>query len=644
MKLLKTIGTFTLATALFGSPLAMADEAVPEPAMPAATSAAAPAIAVPVKPADEKTLAEAKITKEQAIELAGKAVSIPEGFTLQNVNLYGGSYMQQGPVWNLNYVKKQGDQYLGNLSVQIHGITGKMVGYSTYNSDPSYKPSFPPKVDYQGAKDVAAKWLAKVNPEALEQTKYNDAGERAAKPPLRGSVQYELRYDRVVNGIPFPQNFVSVVVNGDGEVVGYNANWTDGLTFDDPKGVLDADAALGKLHEQAEPTLAYITPYSGKNKKPILVYGMGVYPIDAKTGAVYTGGGIEPDLKPNLTPLTDKPLGSIPSATLSLSKDEAIAKATQAFPLPDGAKLQDASFYENVDDATGKTFSTWNLRWSTAKSDMDAKMGLPTTEIYAGVNAKTGEITNFSQYVPTQNNSYDVKVKQDEAKTKAIELVKKMLPGYTNQLVLQTIAADNVIPLEIVKRDRGYNFTFARYIDGVRAGYDSVNVTIDGETGAVRNYSANFSQQDYPAQKPQAIDSVKAEDLLFSTYDVQLQYVNKGYMPPFMPMGPFSDDYYRKLNLRAASGEVDNDKTDTTAHLIYALVPKYANGPQYVLNAETGGWISPESGDPVSLEKVKVTDIEGHWAQQDLQLMLDYQALDVKDGKVNPDAPSPGAS
>ena len=37
------------------------------------------------------------------------------------------------------------------------------------------------------------------------------------------------------------------------------------------------------------------------------------------------------------------------------------------------------------------------------------------------------------------------------------------------------------------------------------------------------------------------------------------------------------------------------------------------------------------------MDKVVASDIEGHWGQQELQLMLDYQALDVKDGKANPD-------
>jgi hypothetical protein len=638
MKLLKTIGALTLASALFGSPLAMADEAAPAaPAMPVMMPAGGIATDT-AKPADEKTIAEAKITKDQAIELAKKTVAIPDGYTLQNVNLYSG-YMQQGPVWNLNYVKKQGDQYLGNETIQIHGITGKLVGYNLYNNDPSYKPSFPPKVDYQGAKDIAAKWLAQVNPEAAAQTKYNDSNERMAKPPLRGAVQYELRYDRVVNGIPFPQNFVSVTVNGDGDVVGYNANWTDGLTFDDPKGVIGAEAALEKLHELTEPTLAYITPYQGKQRKPILVYNMDVFPLDAKSGSVYTGGGIQPDLKPNVTPLTEKPLGEIPAATLNLTKDEAIAKVTAAFKLPDGVKLQDASYSENVDDVSGKTVSSWNIRWSSYVNEADAKLGKqPGNEVFATVNAKTGEIMSFNQYESGQpSDSYEVKVKQEDAQATAIDLVKKMLPGYTDQLVLQNVPSGQVIPLDIVKRSRGYTFTFSRYIDGVRAGYDSVNVTVDAATGSIRNFSVNFSQQDYPAQKPQAIDAAKAEDLLFSTYDLQLQYVNNAYQPPYWAMGPYGDAYAMKLKLAAASGE-DLGAKDTAAHLVYALVPKYTNGPQFMLNAVTGGWISPDNGEPVTLEKVKVTDIDGHWAQKELQLMLDYQALDVKDGKVNPDA------
>ncbi len=75
---------------------------------------------------------------------------------------------------------------------------------------------------------------------------------------------------------------------------------------------------------------------------------------------------------------------------------------------------------------------------------------------------------------------------------------------------------------------------------------------------------------------------------------------------------------------------------DKTAKLVYQMVPK--NGMEQVfLDAVTGNWRSADTGELTSLEKVQVKDINGHWAQKELQLMLDYKALEVKDGKVAPD-------
>ena len=80
-----------------------------------------------------------------------------------------------------------------------------------------------------------------------------------------------------------------------------------------------------------------------------------------------------------------------------------------------------------------------------------------------------------------------------------------------------------------------------------------------------------------------------------------------------------------------------NANGELKAKLVYSLIPKHMNREGFLLDAQTGQWRSVSSGEVISLDKVVVSDIEGHWGQQALQLMLDYQALDVKDGKVNPD-------
>lgn len=638
-KWLMTIGALTLATTLLGSPLAMADGAAPASAPTAGMEKLPPQGAA----ADAKAQAEAKITKDQALELAQKLVAIPQGYTVQNVSLIGRSYEQTGPSWNIGYLKKESNQYLGNINVQLSAVTGKLISYNFSNTDPSYKPSYPPKADFQGAKDIAAKWLEKMNPEALKESKYNDSNEKSFRPPLKGNVTYEIRYERTVNGVPYPQNYLSVVVNGNGDVVGYTTVWNDGLTFDDTKGIITPEAAMKAIRDRAKPSLSYIIPYQSRNKKPLTVYGVGLYPIDARSGDVYRWDGVRLDVTPNTVPLTEKPLGEAPAANLNLTKEEAVTRVTSTFAVPQGMKLEVASFSENNDELSGKTISSWNLRWAENSDEQSMKIGKPGGGVYAAVDSKTGEIRNYSIYKPYDGTAQvEVKVKEEDAQAKAIDFVKKMLPAYTNQLVLQN-ASDTPVPIDVVKRDQGYHFSFIRYIDGVRAGNDSVNVSIDAATGDIRNYSVNFSRIDFPAQKPQTISAEQAEDQLLSVYNLQLQYVSDSGVPPYIPMGTpgmggFMDSFMANWKTKVASGEIDPSKPTNTAHLIYTLVPKYPQRESYVLDAVNGGWISPDSGDPVLLEQVKVTDIDGHWAQRELQLMLDYQALDVKDGLVSPDA------
>jgi hypothetical protein len=95
-----------------------------------------------------------------------------------------------------------------------------------------------------------------------------------------------------------------------------------------------------------------------------------------------------------------------------------------------------------------------------------------------------------------------------------------------------------------------------------------------------------------------------------------------------------------KYNVLVAAGKIpqgtmpaENQKPATK--LVYSLVPKYTQ-QSFFLDAVTGQWKDASTGEVITLDKIKVTDIEGHWAQNELQLMVDYQALDVVDGKVSP--------
>lgn len=629
LKLLKTIGTVALVSALFVSnvPQAWASEAVP------ASGVTLPAPGKPVQ-ADPS---EAKITKDQAVELAKKYIEIPADYTLQSVNLNSYNYYGSGgPSWSLSFTKQVGDRQYGNIHITINGMTGRLTNYSSYNNDPDYKPSYPPKVDLQGAKEAAAKWIAKLNPEEHAKLTYNDSQEDSFKVPLNGAYQYNIRYDRTENGVAFPQNGVSVNVDGDGIVTSYNFQWDDKIAFEKATPISSEEAAKA-FREKAQLNLTYQIPYEAAgDKKPIIAYNMNIFQLNATNGELWDQAGMRPST-PNGKPLTDSPLGAKPAANLNLTKEQAIEKVTSTFKLPVGAKLEDASYSEYTNPQTGEVQSSWHLRWNEPSSDEDKKKGLAPMNVWATVNSKTGEINNFNRYMPIpfeeQNKKIEAKVTIDEAKTKAIEFVKKHFPAYTHQLVLDTSYLEQ-LPAEQLDTMRNYDLNFRRMIDGVYANHESIFVGIDKTTGDITNFSYNISNMAYPEQKPEVLSEDKALELLLSPYKIELQYI--------LPQQYSGNIPVEKLRVMMAAGEippssVGTDGQASKAKLAYVLTSKYQGEP-YFLDAVTGQWKNIRNGEIITLEKVKVTDIDGHWAQNELQIMLDYKALDVANEKVNPDA------
>ncbi|MCY9599563.1 hypothetical protein M5X16_27850, partial [Paenibacillus chitinolyticus] len=226
----------------------------------------------------------------------------------------------------------------------------------------------------------------------------------------------------------------------------------------------------------------------------------------------------------------------------------------------------------------------------------------------------------------------EVKVSFEEAKGKAVDFVKKTNPSYAHQLVLETTEAPKTdSKLVGIDQDYTYTFLFSRFIDGVRVENDNIHVGVDKRTGEVQNSYVNISKLAFPAKKPAVLDKDKAKELLLSQYQLRLVYQSvglEGQIPPGIPV--------ERYNVLAASGKYPTDNQNQKAQLVYTLENKYEN-VAYFLDAESGKWRSRDNGEVISLEPVKVDDIAGHWAQNELQLMLDYQALEVKDGKVKPD-------
>jgi hypothetical protein len=397
------------------------------------------------------------------------------------------------------------------------------------------------------------------------------------------------------------------------------------------------EKAVQTFRDKAKIYLVYQIPYGAKGeKKPIISYNMSTVFLNAATGEPWSPEGYNLPTQADAKPLTDKPLGAKPAANLNLTKEQAIQKVQETVKLPADAKLENASYNENTNPETGEKNATWNLNWSQTPADPTlSALGKIPYFIYATVNSQTGELLNFNHNVPyTDGQSKEIvaKVSQETAKQQAIDFVKKNLPAYTDQLVLDDSIL-NAIPLDQQKTMRNWDFNFQRIIDGVSAAGERVSISIDKTTGEMVNYNFHFTNTAYPMQKPEVMPLDKAKDLLLSQYNVVLAYTpqngNMGY-----GYGGISS---QKMNTMIAAGEIPpGPNTDKkSAKLVYMLVPKYTQ-QAFFLDAVTGQWKDASTGEVIILDKITVSDIEGHWAQNELQLMVDYQALDVVNGQVSP--------
>lgn len=610
----------TLATviALTGT---IPNAAFAERLAPSATVTATNEVAEP----SSESPVNARITKEKADELSRSIVSIPKEYTLQNANyqtlaLYSG---KQGS-WSLSYVLRKNNKVLGTINTRINADTGELITYYNYVNDPNRKPVYPPKVDREQAQEVAASFISAVGSAYKEQIGLDEDFGVDTRQPLTGEVSYSFRYNRLVDGLSFMDNYIQVEVDGEGHILNYALNWDATVKFEKTAPKLTAEQATARFREEAKLQLSYVIPYSAQKQQPFLTYGLSARVLDAVTGKPIEQSGRYAD---NTTdPVSDKALGAKPTAGKLLTSEQASQKAAAAFALPSSAKLEDSSYSEYMDDASGKTITTWGLNWSIKQEGKDIGYSA-----WAEVDAQTGEIRSFSYYDGSESRGQQGQtVTYEQAKAKALEVVKKQLPGYAHELYLQEEADISRYTTKKPEEIGSYSFRFARYVNGVNVPYDSVYVRIDALTGNVQNYNAQFFNYTYPSTLPALIGTDKALDAFNKYYKVELTYAL------------FGDDSYaaipiEKYNVMVAAGEINpNDASGAgPAKLVYRMVQRPLEESVF-LDAQTGQWRAQDSGEVTSLVKEQATDIAGHWAERELQLMIDYKALDLEDGKVRP--------
>lgn len=546
---------------------------------------------------------------EEAIKQVKSKLTIPESYTVftYNVNNYN-----EKKVWRLNWSGKDGVEGSVNASVDEKG---NILNYSLYKPE-SYSASQKlPKFSKEQAKAIAETFINQVNPGLLSQVRYQDNSINSIQ-----GIEFYFNYTRVVNGIPFYGNNVSVSVNRQtGEVIGYNYNWNDELKFPSAEGALSLEKAQQAYKDKIGLELQYNYTYDKEQVKPYAVFvpksSNNPY-IDAFTGekfentrlyftAASADNGLM-DAKMKLEAaaggtdrgsivLTEEEKNAIEKIAKLISKDEAekIARNIKVLELTGEYEVKNYSLSKNWAD---RNEFVWRLDFQKKESNKSDYRSVNVV-----INAINGEVKSFNTYYEhkaDETAQYD----KNAAKAAAEALLKELQPAKFNETVYDENNDSRVVPYyRETEKPTQFSFAYTRKVNGIpfpgntlRVGYDAIN-------GKITSFDSDWFTVEFPSvEKAVSLDTVYQK--MFSEIGLELQYV--------MEVQPVTVE---KI-IPAPQTQ------DQKVKLVYGV----KQGKPVAFDANTGAIVGYD-GKPYKENKpVQYTDIAGHFAESQIKVLAEY--------------------
>jgi hypothetical protein len=449
---------------------------------------------------------------ERVLKLVKAKITVPAEYSQFDYNFNASNYYG-GATWSLNWSTKDNEK---NMSIQSDQ-NGNIISYNTGGDGSG---NYAPKYLKADLKSAADKFIKKIAPDISGKLKYIGAN------GSYGGV-YNYEYQRVENGIPMPDNSVTVGVNyKTGKVMSYSANWLYQAEIPSPDTKITKDEAAKKIGKTIKMKLTYQNAYTpdkdGKTEiKAFLVYSPdnSYISVDAKTGEVYTtqNAWVQYTDEKGLTEaaasgnksdsgLTDEEITKVDEIKGLISKDAAIKAITENKGLLLDANLKSisASLYKQNNYYTNddKTRYAWNITLSDPR-EIDKKSG-DNYRAYANasVDAVTGKIISFRTTVKDYNNMTakeleKIKVKYDREQGQSIleGFLKAQIPDKFNNSKLTDDQGGYVIAYDKEKEIYGgYNYNYNRVNEGIEYPLNGIYGAVDGVTGKITSFNYNWNE------------------------------------------------------------------------------------------------------------------------------------------------------
>lgn len=535
--------------------------------------------------AAEKT----NLSLEEAIGLAKETFEIPAEYTEFSSN-YEANYGQAA--WILSW--RAVDAPYGEFSVQVDVKNGVIFRMSNWGQEPI---SYSSAISRGQAREAAAALLERLLPDRVDELQWVPDDELISPLGNSSSSVYTLRWQRVHQGIPFPDNGATFQVrSGDGRILDYSLTWTNS-ELPSPSGIISGDQARQVFEDSKLLELQYFLPSTMKpgftyQSNPMLVYRVGAHgavAIDAYTGQpvnywfnnelFYDAGGMGGREK-NLAigSLTPEEQQEVSSSSQAISSEQAVQAVKKWFNIPANLSLIQSNLVSQGGGAS--KVHVWNLYWQDESNQGSGYVN-------ARVNARSGEVISYARDWSQQNGK--AVLSNEEARQAAEAFLKQIQPGR-----FQEIAYEEPQGLQIYPRgDSLRYFNYYRVVNGLPCPGNYINLTINTQDKAIVAYELNWTEASFPSSAG-VLNKKQISDQFLKERPLTLSYVVRQ----------------------------DPGKSVPTGQEQIGLVYKPLSSP-YATSADKLDAISGQpldwQGNPIVARRAfAFDDIEGHSAQADI--------------------------
>lgn len=563
-----------------------------------------------------------KITQEEAIEKVKSLFPVLKNTKSQLSSIELGvnnSYPapRNQMVWTMNWSYSEKNVTYG-FSSSVDAITGDLIqGYihNIYQNDEFY----PPKLNREEALNKAKQLIVKaVSSIELDDLHLNHTGSNFDD-SLFGPMKYGFTFDVYKNGVPSDVQYIRLSISSNGDLLDFSRP-SDHFYYPSATPKITLEEAKKKQEGKLNVQLKYV-PVFGSNKVNnwVLAWGLdrntALNSIDANSGrSLDNEGNVISDQGITYASIDKgKTIFQPRKSSVELTGEEAANIVKKILKVPDDRTLMTQSVRN---DYWNKDRKVWSLTW---QSPDQTSLGALPDRTTAEVDVLTGEIINYYyQEFPTiglgvaapDMNKKDVTVQLSEEalKNKAIEWIQLLYNDASTNLKLV-----NRNSIHSTKNEKEFTYSFERFYNDIVVEGNAASLVLDDQGNVVSYNSNHYNLSKMPKNPQIKISKEKAQEIYSSLVQQQLQYKNFG------------------------SQIVNGTYSEPDIRLVYTTEFKDKQKNNTVLDAITGQWTKVYEELSVNQENLtQVDDIKGHWAEKQLKILLAYNLLDIKDGKVKP--------